>query len=1532
MRRMTRKTIWLGITVLTALAAILLTAAPAAGQTPPTDPPEDDPELFTARHRNLNYNRYDFLVSIGQGTRYYLGIKAGTLGSDFAAWEVTAVTLTNPTGSAVNHLPSTLALCRLNGNNPAGCVRSAAGVSSAGKRTYTFTGYRMASEVRYAIEYHFARSATLIYARAASGTALNAPAGWSFDHNPHRKLRGGDWNPYASNLVPHTEITGRQLKTAPKLLDTSGPALTSLPAHWDTAVNPTIKSVFGHGDRLRLEFTLDKDAKGLAGASLPIKVGEESRNALLASESLVDNPKHPSFTYEVQPGDYGRIEVDSNALAAGSSGKLTRKGGQAVESSTSGLQHSSAVFSTLVDGRRPRGPAPESLTVTSTGPYHYGEVIKFQLAMSFGGLTVPGSPQLKFELGSDIRWADYDAALSDLSVGYVVFTYTVQAADRDTDGLKLFGNLHGDSVVPRTAIVADTVWPDVNSGGGIDRRWGTIGVMGDHKADGSVGAPTPPHRVENLLITRVDTTGAVIVGGARLTWNAPENVHAEVHIAGYEYRVAGATWVNVPDSALSNSQRESTAGLPPTLPRANAFGCPCDLTITGLTLNIPHDFNIRAVGFIDTGEPVQGAARGLSTIPRKSKAPLEVRDLRWRTTNEKPTDNLTAVVVGWNPPLSYGFSPIVMYEWELSRVGSGALPTGQAASGHTTETSIRLELEPGVKYTVTAWAENGVAIADRVGVKRSILVVPVVDSRAPTDSARIVDGDELVIVYNENLFPGELPVGNFTVSVTSSSTTADAVVQAARAQGRRVILTLGAPVGRTDTVRMSYSVTSGAQIEDLANNPAAAISSRAVVNVTCSSGTCTPRRNSDVTPPVLIEAGGSSGAAIVLAFDEDLDTSSVPPSYAFHVWSSIQTRHHVQSVAVCGRQVQLNLLEDPGAGAVWVDYIQHSNVIRDRSSNKNPVEPFFGHQVMDAPDIALCSSLFPRTVALSSPAVNVTALSTKSLEVEVRSVPHARSYRVQWKKKSENSYPTGNARIVDQTNSLVLIEVSGLTPATEYSIRVRAENDNAQSAWVETSSVTGNELYPLVMTISYVSTRSASMAFTKQDKATGYELRWKVKSSREFLSGDSLTATETPVTITGLVYSTNYLVQGRALRNGTVYPVWTEVEFSTLATELATPAFLSISPGDDIAHSVIITAGYLSSVDYYSFQIRKGSTSYAHPTMVEGCGPGPDDDRDLEAGECLSTIEITGLAADTEYDIRARGEAKRGEGADEETITGGWFISSFETMPIPASPDVRFKNITASSATAYIIKTVASASGYEIQWGRRGGDPFDSSATFQKEEPYWEASLTGLVANSEYEARVRAVINGEYTEWHSTEFATPQLATCEAFSGFGVTMSPPYPAPGHGTKDEAQSAALGQDVYIINRLEVLMEWSPPTGGTPTDYYVSYNPSLVSTCPGEEHYTSCQFELGSPSTSAWLFLDPIKPNPGRNDLKFPGFDKHYQVEVSPVCNGVQGLGAYASLQYEAPGGNSTRADSDATPSEDTLLTTDVLGNDMNDDDE
>ena len=67
-------------------------------------------------------------------------------------------------------------------------------------------------------------------------------------------------------------------------------------------------------------------------------------------------------------------------------------------------------------------------------------------------------------------------------------------------------------------------------------------------------------------------------------------------------------------------------------------------------------------------------------------------------------------------------------------------------------------------------------------------------------------------------------------------------------------------------------------------------------------------------------------------------------------------------------------------------------------------------------------------------------------------------------------------------------------------------------------------------------------------------------------------------------------------------------------------------------------------------------------------------------------------------------------------------------------------------------------------------------------------------------------------------------------------------------------------------------------------------------------------------------------------KFPGFDKHYQVQVSPVCNGVQGLGAYASLQYEAPGGNSTRADSDATPSEDTLLTTDVLGNDMNDDDE
>ena len=57
-----------------------------------------------------------------------------------------------------------------------------------------------------------------------------------------------------------------------------------------------------------------------------------------------------------------------------------------------------------------------------------------------GPVAVEGTPQLKLTIGSPrsvdvVRWADYDAALSAPERGRLVFSYTVQASDIDTNGI-----------------------------------------------------------------------------------------------------------------------------------------------------------------------------------------------------------------------------------------------------------------------------------------------------------------------------------------------------------------------------------------------------------------------------------------------------------------------------------------------------------------------------------------------------------------------------------------------------------------------------------------------------------------------------------------------------------------------------------------------------------------------------------------------------------------------------------------------------------------------------------------------------------------------------------------------------------------------------------------------------------------------------------------------------------------------------------------------------------------------------------------
>ena len=103
------------------------------------------------------------------------------------------------------------------------------------------------------------------------------------------------------------------------------------------------------------------------------------------------------------------------------------------------------------------------------------------------------------------------------------------------------------------------------------------------------------------------------------------------------------------------------------------------------------------------------------------------------------------------------------------------------------------------------------------------------DARAPVLASARVDGDALVLAYDEALDQGSVPAaGAYSVAAAGGTGAAPSRVEVA---GSAVTLTLAAAVSPGDAVTVSY--TAGARpVRDAAGNPAADLDARAAVNLT----------------------------------------------------------------------------------------------------------------------------------------------------------------------------------------------------------------------------------------------------------------------------------------------------------------------------------------------------------------------------------------------------------------------------------------------------------------------------------------------------------------------------------------------------------------------------------------------------------------------------------------------------------------------------------------------------------------------------
>ena len=194
-----------------------------------------------------------------------------------------------------------------------------------------------------------------------------------------------------------------------------------------------------------------------------------------------------------------------------------------------------------VDGRTTAvTPATVTVAVTSTptslaDTYGFGETIMITVTAS-EAVEVVGDPEFEFSLtdmggaANDVP-ATYDGTRSSPTT--IVFTYTVQAGDRDNNGIWIGDHSRTFMLDANDRIRTAPQQID------IDRTHPEKSTHADHKVNGSLGAPTvPPDPTAPTLVSATATTLTIEWthagdGGSPLTRNF------------IEYRVEGTTdWTN----------------------------------------------------------------------------------------------------------------------------------------------------------------------------------------------------------------------------------------------------------------------------------------------------------------------------------------------------------------------------------------------------------------------------------------------------------------------------------------------------------------------------------------------------------------------------------------------------------------------------------------------------------------------------------------------------------------------------------------------------------------------------------------------------------------------------------------------------------------------------------------------------------------------------------------------------------------------------------------------------------------------------
>lgn len=406
----------------------------------------------------------------------------------------------------------------------------------------------------------------------------------------------------------------------------------------------------------------------------------------------------------------------------------------------------------------------------------------------------------------------------------------------------------------------------------------------------------------------------------------------------------------------------------------------------------------------------------------------------------------------------------------------------------------------------------------------------------------------------------------------------------------------------------------------------------------------------------------------------------------------------------------------------------------------------------------------PSAVNCSDPSnFAVSSITGTTAQLSWNVVGAATSYEVQYRRTSDANF-TGITAVSANTG------LTGLLPNTNYEARVRSNCSNGSSSnFVSTTFVTGNDnscSAPGGLQSSSVTPSSITIAFNVVPSALDYEVSYRVSGSSSNYT--TFTSTTASTVISGLSSNTGYEIRVRSRCAGSTFSAYSSITASTSTGQgtCQTPGGLTTS--NITATGFTVSWGSISGITNYEVQYRRvGDANY----ISQNVG--------------TNSAIITGLALNSNYEVRVRSACSNGVFSDFSTLT---VTTGGSACAMPTS--LVINNISGTSSTA-VWNAAPGISTYEVGIRKVGDANFMLFTAFNTSYNFSNLSLS-----TNYEVRVRSICvgNSVFSEPIAVTFTTTNGTSTNCFAPSGLVAT----AVTNFAASIAWNAVPGNNAYEVS--------------------------------------------------------------------------------------------------------------------------------------